>query len=215
MKYIAYYRVSTDKQGASGLGLEDQRKTVLNYIKPENIYQEFTEIESGRKKNRPILNQALELCKQQEATLVIAKLDRLSRNVAFVTALLESGVKFVCCDMPTANELTIHILSAFAQAYAKSISDNTKRALKVKKDQGFKLGTPQNLTREAKLKGANAMRTKANDNPNNQRARAFLRLLNGTLQYKALQLNENGFRTAKNGLFTPMQVKRLMLQNNT
>jgi DNA invertase Pin-like site-specific DNA recombinase len=215
MKYIAYYRVSTDKQGASGLGLEDQRKTVLNYIKPENIYQEFTEIESGRKKNRPILNQALELCKQQEATLVIAKLDRLSRNVAFVTALLESGVKFVCCDMPTANELTIHILAAFAQAYAKSISDNTKRALKVKKDQGFKLGTPQNLTREAKLKGANAMRTKANDNPNNQRARAFLRLLNGTLQYKALQLNENGFRTAKNGLFTPMQVKRLMLQNNT
>jgi DNA invertase Pin-like site-specific DNA recombinase len=117
--------------------------------------------------------------------------------------------------MPTANELTIHILSAFAQAYAKSISDNTKRALKVKKDQGFKLGTPQNLTREAKLKGANAMRTKANENPNNQRARAFLRLLNGTLQYKALQLNENGFRTAKNGLFTPMQVKRLMLQNNT
>jgi DNA invertase Pin-like site-specific DNA recombinase len=215
MKYIAYYRVSTDKQGASGLGLEDQRKTVLNYIKPENIYQEFTEIESGRKKNRPILNQALELCKQQEATLVIAKLDRLSRNVAFVTALLESGVKFVCCDMPTANELTIHILSAFAQAYAKSISDNTKRALKVKKDQGFKLGTPQNLTHEAKLKGANAMRTKANENPNNQRARAFLRLLNGTLEYKALQLNENGFRTAKNGLFTPMQVKRLMLQNNT
>jgi DNA invertase Pin-like site-specific DNA recombinase len=215
MKYIAYYRVSTDKQGASGLGLEDQRKTVLNYIKPENIYQEFTEIESGRKKNRPILNQALELCKQQEATLVIAKLDRLSRNVAFVTALLESGVKFVCCDMPTANELTIHILAAFAQAYAKSISDNTKRALKVKKDQGFKLGTPQNLTREAKLKGANAMRTKANENPNNQRARAFLRLLNGTLEYKALQLNENGFRTAKNGLFTPMQVKRLMLQNNT
>jgi DNA invertase Pin-like site-specific DNA recombinase len=215
MKYIAYYRVSTDKQGASGLGLEDQRKTVLNYIKPENIYQEFTEIESGRKKNRPILNQALELCKQQEATLVIAKLDRLSRNVAFVTALLESGVKFVCCDMPTANELTIHILAAFAQAYAKSISDNTKRALKVKKDQGFKLGTPQNLTREAKLKGANAMRTKANENPNNQRARAFLKLLNGTLQYKALQLNENGFRTAKNGLFTPMQVKRLMLQNNT
>jgi DNA invertase Pin-like site-specific DNA recombinase len=188
---------------------------VLNYIKPENIYQEFTEIESGRKKNRPILNQALELCKQQEATLVIAKLDRLSRNVAFVTALLESGVKFVCCDMPTANELTIHILSAFAQAYAKSISDNTKRALKVKKDQGFKLGTPQNLTHEAKLKGANAMRTKANENPNNQRARAFLRLLNGTLEYKALQLNENGFRTAKNGLFTPMQVKRLMLQNNT
>lgn len=210
MKYIAYYRVSTDKQGVSGLGLEAQREAVFNYIKPENIYREFTEVESGRKKNRPILLEALELCKQHQATLVIAKLDRLARNVSFVSALLDSGVKFVCCDMPTANELTIHIYSAIAQDEAKRISTRTKDALAIKKMQGYKLGTPENLTQEARQRGAEAMRTKANENKNNQRARAFLSLLNGTLQAKAQQLNENGFRTAKNKEFTPMQVKRLL-----
>ena len=144
------------------------------------------------------------------AALVIAKLDRLARNVAFVSALLESGVKFVCCDMPTANELTIHIYSAIAQDEAKRMSTRTKDALAIKKMQGYKLGKPENLTQEARLKGANTMRTKANENTNNQRARAFLSLLSGTLQFKALQLNENGFRTAKNKEFTPMQVKRLL-----
>lgn len=84
MKFIAYYRVSTEKQGASGLGLEAQREAVLNYIKPENVYREFTEVESGRKKDRPILLEALQVCKDMNATLVIAKLDRLARNVAFV-----------------------------------------------------------------------------------------------------------------------------------
>jgi DNA invertase Pin-like site-specific DNA recombinase len=210
MKFIAYYRVSTEKQGASGLGLEAQREAVLNYIKPENVYREFTEVESGRKKDRPILLEALQVCKDMNATLVIAKLDRLARNVAFVSALLESGVKFVCCDMPTANELTIHIYSAIAQDEAKRISTRTKDALAIKKMQGYKLGKPENLTQEARLKGANTMRTKANENTNNQRARAFLSLLSGTLQFKALQLNENGFRTAKNKEFTPMQVKRLL-----
>lgn len=210
MKFIAYYRVSTDKQGASGLGLGAQREAVLNYIKPENVYREFTEVESGRKKDRPILLEALQVCKDMNATLVIAKLDRLARNVAFVSALLESGVKFVCCDMPTANELTIHIYSAIAQDEAKRISTRTKDALAIKIKQGHKLGKPENLTQEARLKGANTMRTKANDNTNNQRARAFLSLLSGTLQAKALQLNMNGFRTAKNKEFTPMQVKRLL-----
>ncbi len=132
MKFIAYYRVSTEKQGASGLGLEAQREAVINHIKPENIFKEFTEIESGRKKDRPILLQAIQLCKEHEGTLVIAKLDRLARNVAFVSTLLESGIKFVCCDMPTANELTIHIYSAIAQDEAKRISQRTKEALAIK-----------------------------------------------------------------------------------
>ena len=209
MKYIAYYRVSTEKQGLSGLGLEAQRESVLNYIKPENIFQEFTEIESGRKKDRPILLEAIQLCKEVNGTLVIAKLDRLARNVAFVSALLESGVKFLCCDMPTANELTIHIYSAIAQDEAKRISTRTKEALAVKKAQGCKLGNPQNLTIEARMKGANTMRLKSEMNQNNQRAKAFLIHLKGTLKDKALILNENGFRTPKNKLFTPMQVKRL------
>ena len=210
MTFIAYYRVSTEKQGASGLGLDAQREAVLNYIKPENVFREFTEVESGRKKDRPLLLEALQVCKDMNATLVIAKLDRLARNVAFVSALLESGVKFICCDMPTANELTIHIYSAIAQDEAKRISTRTKDALAIKKMQGHKLGKPENLSQEARIKGANSMRTKANENKNNQRAKAFLSLLNGTLQAKALQLNEKGFRTAKNKEFTPMQVKRLL-----
>jgi len=210
MRYIAYYRVSTEKQGASGLGLEAQQQAVINYIKPENIYQEFTEVESGRKKDRPILQEALELCKDTGSTLVIAKLDRLARNVAFVSALLESGVKFVCCDMPSANELTIHIYSAIAQDEAKRISTRTREALQVLKDRGVQLGSPENLTQEARLKGAEAMRTKAMENRNNKLARAFLKLLTGSLTAMATSLNESGFRTAKNKSFTPMQVKRLL-----
>jgi DNA invertase Pin-like site-specific DNA recombinase len=210
MKYISYYRVSTEKQGVSGLGLEAQREAVLNYIKPENIFSEFTEIESGRKKDRPILDEALRLCKELDGTLVIAKLDRLARNVAFVSALLESGVKFLCCDMPSANELTIHIYSAIAQDEAKRISIRTKEALQVKKSQGFRLGSPQNLTNEARIKGVQAMRLKAQLNENNQRAKAFINHLTGTLKEKAKQLNQNGFRTSKNKSFNPMQVKRLM-----
>jgi DNA invertase Pin-like site-specific DNA recombinase len=214
MKYVAYYRVSTEKQGASGLSLEAQKEAVISHIKPENVYKEFTEIESGRKKDRPILLEAMKLCKEQDATLVIAKLDRLARNVAFVSSLLESGVKFLCCDMPSANELTIHIYSAIAQDEAKRISERTKSALKVKSNQlalqGLKLGNPQNLTNEARMKGVEAMRQKAQLNENNQRAKAFINHLTGTLKEKANQLNQNGFRTAKNKLFTPMQVKRLM-----
>lgn len=210
MKYISYYRVSTEKQGLSGLGLEAQRQAVLNYIKPENIFKEFTEIESGRKKHRPVLIEALQLCKETNGTLVIAKLDRLARNVAFVSTLLESGVKFLCCDMPTANELTIHIYSAIAQDEAKRISERTKSALAIKKAQGYKLGNPQNLSIEARIKGANTMKLKSIENENNQRAKAFLIHLKGTLNEKANELNNNGFRTSKNKLFTPMQVKRLI-----
>jgi DNA invertase Pin-like site-specific DNA recombinase len=210
MEYIAYYRVSTEKQNSSGLGLGAQREAVLNYIKPENIHTEFTEVESGRLKQRPILLEALQLCKKVGGTLVIAKLDRLARNVAFVSELLESGVKFVCCDMPNANELTIHIYSAMAQDEAKRISTRTKEALAVKKAQGYKLGNPQNLTKEAQLKGVKSIMLKAQINPNNQRAKAYLTGLTGTLQSKANQLNSNGFRTSTGKEFTPMQVRRLL-----
>ena len=146
--------------------------------------------------------------------MVIAKLDRLARNVAFVSTLLESGIKFVCCDMPTANELTIHIYSAIAQDEANRIRQRTKDALAIKKAQGHKLGNPQNLTEEARLKAHESLRLKARINENNQRAKAFLSHLTGTLSHKATILNENGFRTSKNRLFTPTQVKRLIQSNN-
>lgn len=215
MKYVAYYRVSTQKQGVSGLGLEAQKQVVTNFVKPENIYKEFTEIESGRKsdKLRPVLKQALQLCKQEGATLVIAKLDRLARNVAFISYLIESKVKFTAVDMPEANELTIHILSAIAQNEAKLISERTKSALQIKKQQGCILGT-NNLTSDGRAKAIETNKKKAIENENNQRAKAFIKLLDGSLYYKANELNKNGFRTSKGGLFKPTQVKRLIDQTN-
>src|SRR3954453_7878453 len=112
-KWVAYYRVSTQKQGASGLGLEAQRKAVADYLDGGrwNLVDEFTEIESGKRNDRPELAKALAACRRVGATLIIAKLDRLARNVAFVSNLMESGVEFTAVDFPTANRLTIHILA--------------------------------------------------------------------------------------------------------
>jgi DNA invertase Pin-like site-specific DNA recombinase len=128
--FIAYYRVSTGKQGASGLGLEAQRKAVVDYLDGGKwtLVAEFTEVESGKNSDRPELEKALSLCRLYHAKLVVAKLDRLSRNVKFLATLMDDGVDFVCCDMPSANKLTIHILAAVAQAEAEMISARTKAA---------------------------------------------------------------------------------------
>ena len=219
MKYIAYYRVSTKRQGQSGLGLEAQRQSVLNYIDPELIDREFIEEETGtNKRYRPKLDEAIQLCKQHNATLLIAKLDRLARNVNFVTSLMESKVKFVAVDMPEATDFTIHIISAVAQNEAKDISERIKKALAVKKQQlkkeGKKLGNPQNLTNEARKKGTLSIVAKAQNNENNQRAKAFIAQMEGkTLQQIADALNESKFKTSRGKLFTPTQVSRLMQTN--
>ena len=150
-KFVAYYRVSTVQQGKSGLGLDAQKETVMNYLNGGDweLLAEFTEVESGTSKNnntlskRPMLKQALDYCKKQKATLVIAKLDRLARNVHFISGLLESGIKFVAADFPEANELTIHLLSVFAQHETKMISTRTKDALAQAKLRGVKLGNPR------------------------------------------------------------------------
>jgi DNA invertase Pin-like site-specific DNA recombinase len=213
MKYIAYYRVSTDKQGESGLGLEAQRTDVRRFIQPENIDLELTEIESGKKAQRPVLNQAIELCRNHGATLLIAKLDRLARNVSFVSTLMNSGIKFIAVDMPSATELTIHIYSAIAEDEAKRISKRTKDALAVKKTQGIKLGSPQNLTNASRELAIKSIKSKALNNENNIRAKAMINLLkaNGlTLQAIANELNASGFKTSKGGQFMPMQIKRLL-----
>lgn len=216
MKYIAYYRVSTKRQGQSGLGLEAQRQAVQKFINPELIDYEFTEVETGtNKKHRPILQEALELCKNHGAILLIAKLDRLTRNVAFVSYLLDSGVKFKAVDFPEANELTIHILSAIAQHEAKVISERIKSALNVKRGQlakdGKKLGTPDNLKPEHRTKGSESIKTKAKNNENNKRVIAFLREVNCkeyTLQALCDKLNANGFKTSRGSVFKPSQVRR-------
>ena len=142
--FVAYYRVSTDRQGASGLGLEAQRQAVARQIDGGELLAEFTEIESGRRHaNRPQLLEALQLCRARRAVLLIARLDRLARNVAFIANLMEAGVDFVACDMPTANRLTIHILAAVAEHERELISARTKASLAEAKRRGTVLGNPR------------------------------------------------------------------------
>ena len=141
--FIAYYRVSTDRQGASGLGLEAQRVAVLRHIGASQLAAEHTEVESGEKHtNRPELQAALQECRKRRAVLLIARLDRLARNVAFIATLMEDGTDFIACDMPTANRLTIHILAAVAEHEREMISKRTKAALAQAKRRGTTLRNP-------------------------------------------------------------------------
>jgi DNA invertase Pin-like site-specific DNA recombinase len=141
-KFVVYYRVSTQKQGRSGLGLEAQREAVMSYLNGGDwtIAAEFTEVESGKRSDRPEFAKALAACRLHRATLVIAKLDRLARKVHFVSNLMESGVEFVAADNPHANKLTIHILVAMAEHEAEMISARTKAALAAAKKRGTVLG---------------------------------------------------------------------------
>ncbi len=142
--FVAYYRVSTDRQGISGLGLDAQREAVSRYVAVHPLLAEFQEIESGKSHtNRPQLIAAMELCRKQKATLVIAKLDRLARDVHFISGLMKSGVEFVAVDMPHANRLTVHILAAVAEHEREMISARTKVALAEVKKRGVKLGNPR------------------------------------------------------------------------
>jgi DNA invertase Pin-like site-specific DNA recombinase len=147
-RFIAYYRVSTARQGASGLGLEAQKKAVKDYLGggAGDLAGEFLEVESGRRIDRPQLATALQACRQHYATLVIAKLDRLARDAHFLLGLEKAGVDFVACDMPSANRLTLGILALVAEEEARAISARTKAALAAAKARGTVLGTPGNLT---------------------------------------------------------------------
>jgi DNA invertase Pin-like site-specific DNA recombinase len=142
-KFIAYLRVSTDKQGERGYGLDAQRKAVADYLNGGSweLLGEYVEVESGKRSDRPKLVEALAACKRQRARLVIAKLDRLSRNVAFIATLMDGKVDFVCCDFPTANRLTLHILAAVAEHEREMISQRTTAGLAAAKARGVKLGT--------------------------------------------------------------------------
>lgn len=141
-QYVAYYRVSTDRQGVSGLGLEAQKESIAQFLKNQDavIIEEYVEIESGKKNNRPYLQEALKRCKKEKATLIIAKLDRLARNVAFISNLMESKVDFLAVDNPHANKLMIHLLAAFAEHEREMISKRTKDALAAAKRRGVVLG---------------------------------------------------------------------------
>lgn len=146
-KFVAYYRVSTDRQGTSGLGLEAQQEAVRVFLNGGkwSLIGEFTEVESGARKklkNRPMMASALELCRKQKATLVVAKLDRLARDVQFISELLNSNVKFVCADMPEADRTFLQMMSVFAEYEGRRIGERTKAALDSLKRKGVKLGSP-------------------------------------------------------------------------
>ncbi|GAB2559636.1 recombinase family protein [Spirosoma aerophilum] len=215
-KYVAYYRVSTRAQGESGLGLEAQRAAVAGYVKGV-IIAEFTEVESGKNNQRVQLAAAIDRAKKESAVLVIAKLDRLSRNASFIFTLRDSGVNFQCVDMPDANTLTIGIFATLAQHERELISSRTKSALQAKRAQGVLLGKPENLTPEGQRKGGETTRRKALANENNRRAASMIVLMRQAgqnLSQIAAALNRAGFRTSRGGSFQATQVMRLVKQDN-
>jgi DNA invertase Pin-like site-specific DNA recombinase len=213
-QYVAYYRVSTVKQGMSGLGLEAQRKTVADFTREKGgVIGEFVEVETGKHDERAELHQAIALAKDRDATLVIAKLDRLSRNVSFIFELRDSGVDFLACDLPDANTLTIGIFAAIAQHEQELISQRTKAALAVKKAQGYKLGSPQNLTDAARRRSVEVRRSKAGQKHRYSKVRVIAleeRRKGRSLRGIAGWLNENGYRSARGRLFQANTVKRLL-----
>ena len=203
-KFISYLRVSTEKQGASGLGLEAQRKAIENYLNGGRwkLIKEFMEVESGKRAdNRPMLRKALETCKRTGAKLLIAKLDRLSRNVAFIANLLESGVEFVACDFPTANRLTIHVVSAMAEYEREMISKRTREALKAAKERGVRLGSPKGLTRAA-MKNGRALSLKVRQEKAHDYAKRVYPLIEA-LKAEGLSLNEIARKLTTEGELTP------------
>jgi len=213
-RYTTYYRVSTQKQGNSGLGLDAQRAAVRTFVPdPTQLGTEFVEIESGKKNQRPQLLAAIAEVRRAGATLLIAKLDRLSRNAGFIFALRDSGVDFVCCDMPDANTLTVGLFAVIAQHERETISKRTKDALAAKKARGAKLGSPANFTPVVIAQGQAAMQANARENQQNRQAARLAELLRAkghTLQQVADELNQAGYRTRRGRAFHPTTVQRLL-----
>jgi DNA invertase Pin-like site-specific DNA recombinase len=220
---IGYARVSTAAQCESGLGMEGQQAAIDAYAAQQgaSVVRVYVEIESGRKSDRPELAKALAHAKRSKATLVVAKLDRLARNVAFVSAIMEAKADFVACDNPHANALTLHVLAAVAEAEAKAISERTRAALAAYKARGGKLGgeLPQcrNLTQEARERGAKA----AGKSLRAQAVEAYsdlaptmreLRAAGNSPQAIADKLNEMGHTTRRGKPWNRTQVGRVIAQ---
>lgn len=214
--YVAYLRQSTTKQERSGLGIEAQRDIISSFVKEGVILAEYVETESGRKSDRPKLQEALAMCRKTNSILIVAKLDRLSRNVAFTSKLLESDVEIIFCDFPQANRLILHIISSIAEYEANLISQRTRQSLKAKKERGVKLGKSENLMNkhnEAVARSNQTNRIKAKNNANNMRAVALLRSMikeGLTISQMTKQLNEQGFVSSKGCKFQIVQVQRLI-----
>lgn len=218
-KLVAYERVSTAKQGRSGLGLEAQRKAIDDYASARDakILGRFTEVESGRKNDRPELAKALQLAHITGATLVIAKLDRLSRNAAFLLTLRDSGVGFVACDMPEANDLTVGIMALVAQQEREAISRRTKEALAAAKARGVKLGNPNGAAALRRAgKGGVALRAVVKANADAHAAALTDVVIDiraqghQTLRAMAAELNQRGILTRRGGQWHVSSAKNLL-----
>jgi len=216
-RFVAYFRVSTDKQGRSGLGLEAQHASVEQFVVGAcgTIVAEFIEVESGTRSDRPKLTDALRLCRIHNATLVIAKLDRLARNVAFISNLMESGVEFTAVDFPSANRLTIHILAAVAEHEAHIIRERTRTALAAAKARGVVLGGNRGNTSEiarsgalasARVRRAGAERKAADLKP------IVDEMIARDCSYRAMaeELNARSIPTSRGGAWGVSQVFRLV-----
>jgi DNA invertase Pin-like site-specific DNA recombinase len=211
-KWIAYYRVSTDRQGDSGLGLDAQRKLVGDYLNGGSwtLSAEFTEVESGKRSDRPQLAAALAMAKRLRAKLIVAKLDRLSRNVGFISALMDSGVEFVAADMPHANKMTLQVIAVFAEYERDQISERTRRALAQAKERGTRLGGPKRLEASAlgvTVNKANADRFAANVVPIIREIQA-----SGvtTLHGVARALNARGVQSARGAPWSAEAVSNIL-----
>ena len=220
-RMVAYERVSTARQGASGLGLEAQRKVIADFaaLRGAEVLARFTEVESGRKADRPELTKALHLAKVTGATLVIAKLDRLSRNAAFLLALRDSGVRFLAVDMPEANDLTVGIMALVAQAEREAISRRTKEALAVAKARGVRLGNPNGVASLRRAgKGGAALRAAVSANADGFAADlaavvADIRAAGSqSLRAIAAELTVRGIQTRRGGAWGVGNVKGLLMR---
>jgi DNA invertase Pin-like site-specific DNA recombinase len=218
-RFIAYERVSTARQGQSGLGLEAQRRTIDAFAasRAAEVLARFTEVESGRNPDRPQLTAAIQLARLTGATLVIAKLDRLSRNAAFLLTLRDSGVKFLAVDMPEANDLTVGIMALVAQQEREAISRRTKEALAVAKARGVKLGNPNGAAALRRAgKGGAALRAAVAANADVFAADltpvlAEIRAVgNLTLRDIAEELNRRGMMTRRGGRWHVSNVRNLL-----
>lgn len=223
-KFVSYLRVSTQKQGTSGLGLEAQREAVSNYLNGGRwkLVEEVVEVESGKRSDRPELARALSLCRAHRATLLVAKLDRLARNVAFISALMEAGVAFQAVDLPNANNLTVHIMAAMAEYEAKAISERTKVALAAAKARGTKLGAHswkkgrqwevKTVASKGNAESAKLRMLRADKFASDIKNFVWEATQHGQLSLREIAafLNERSITTPRGGEWSAVQVQRIM-----
>lgn len=217
-KFISYIRVSTAGQGRSGLGLEAQQKAVTDYLNGGKweLIQEFKEVESGARRDRPEMKKALDLCRLTGATMIVAKLDRLARDAAFLLSLRDAGVDFVAADMPDANRMTVGIMAIIAEHERDAISARTKAALAAAKARGVRLGRPENLTpadaERGRMLGRSTTTTRAKTRSADLApvVHEIMAACRTSLRQVADALNERQIPTARGRLWSPTQVARLL-----